>query len=240
MSVVSELDEFIGKNFPIEFKEALESHLQWGADTAWRDTMEPKGIGTPPSCVDAVRHELNVLRRNRRLLGNKALIGASEDLGTPKQYVHVGGGHYAAFAQLGSRIVGIEPSDYIGQLPPKSEHRIRLAANHVHLLQQLEFKFGNEPVNRLDPRGATFVIIQHGVPLSTLQRKDCLLGHMALIVPKSDLEGLVVSANIMGDGFRDRFIDPFDGVSVKDGVIQDNVKPTVRISRKKRDGGGNG
>lgn len=240
VSTVDEVAEFIGKNLPCEFKDTLESHLQWGADTSWRDIMEPKGIGSAPSCPEAIRHELTILRRNRRLQGNKALIGAAEDLGTPKSYIHVGGGHYAAFAQFGSIILAVEPSDFIGQLPPKSEHRIGLAANHGHFLQQLEFRFGNEPVNRLDPRGATFVIIQHGVKLSSLEKSDCMLSHMALIVPKWDLEGLVISANIMGDGFRDRFVDPFDEAIGKISVVKDTVNPVVRARRRKRNGGENG
>lgn len=240
MSTVDEVAEFIGKNLPVEFKDTLEGHLQWGADTSWRHIMEPKGIGSVPSCPEAIWHELTILRRNRRLQGNKALIGAAEDLGIPKSYIHVGGGHYAAFVQFGNIILAIEPSDFIGQLPPKSEHRIGLAANHGHYLQQLEFKFGNEPVNRLDSRGATFVIIQHGVRLNSLAKSDCLLSHMALIVPRSGLEGLVISANIMGDGFRDRFVDPFDDAIGKVGVVQDAVNPVVRARRKKREGGENG
>lgn len=239
MSTVDELAEFIGKNLPVEFKDTLENHLQWGADTSWRDIIEPKGIGSAPSCSEAIRHELTILRRNRRHQGNKALIGAAEDLEIPKSYIHVGGGHYAAFAQFGSIILAIEPSDYIGQLPPKSEHRVGLAGSHGNYLQQLEFKFDNEPVNRLDPRGATFVIIQHGVQLSSLEKSDCMLSHMALIVPKSDLEGLVISANIMGDGFRDRFIDPFDDAIGKVSIVEDSVNPVVRAKRKKR-GGDNG
>lgn len=236
MSVVDEVAEFIGNNLTIEFKEALEDHLKWGADTAWRNIMEPIGIGSAPTCPEAIQHELNILRRNRRMMGNKALIDAADGLGIPKSYIHVGGGHYASFAQFGSVILAMEPTDYIGQLPPKSEHRVGMAANHVHYLQQLEFKFGNEPVNRLDPRGATFVIIQHGVPLRSLEKRDCMLSHMALIVPKSDLEGLVISANIMGDRFQERFIDPFEDSIGKVGVVEDAVHPVVHVRRKKRGG----
>lgn len=240
MDFVDELAEFVGRNLPNEFVEAIESQLRWGADTAWREVMEPHGIGSPPKTHEAKSVELDRLRRNRRVMGHSALLSAAENCGIPNSYINVGGGHRAAFAQVGSIIVGMEPTDHIGQLPPKSDHRIKLASNHSHLLQQLEFQFGREPVNRLDPRGTTFVIIQHGVPLGSLDRSQCLLGHIALIVPTRDLLGLVISANIMGEGFRQRFIDPFDIGATGKGTLIDTVHPKVRTQRKKIRGGENG
>ena len=237
MDQVKEMEELIGRDLPEDFITSLENQLAWGADTAWREIMEPRGIGTPPESVDDMRIELEILRRNRRALGSKALLKTAQDAGIPRRYINVGGGHKAAFAQFGNIIVGTEPTDFIGQLPPISEHRIALASHHYHLLQQLEFQFSDSPVNRIDTRESIFVIIQHGVSLASLERHDCLLAHMALIVPTRDLKGLVVSANIMGEGFRKRFIDPIETAPVQ---VVDRVHPKIRTRRKKINGGDNG
>lgn len=236
MKSSNDVVELIGKNIPLSFIEALENHPKWSADTAWRDIMMPRGIGSAPTDTESKRIELDTLRRNRRALGNKAILAASAEVGAPRRYISVGGGHRAAFVQFGRVIVAIEPTDYIGQLPPVSEHRIDLASNHSDHLRQLEFRFTDEPVNRLDPRGATYLIIQHGVSLASLNKPDCMLGHMALIVPTSDLKGLVVSANIMGEGYRKRFIDPYEAAGATGSKLVDAVHPKVRSARKKKSG----
>jgi hypothetical protein len=107
-------------------------------------------------------------------------------------------------------------------------------------LRQLEFRFNEDPVNRIDPRGATYAILQHGCPLTTLNKLDCMLSHLSLIVPTKDLQGLVVSANIMGEGYRTRFIEPYDQNKVNGAKLVDAAFPKVRARRKRKNGGDHG
>lgn len=230
MSVRSRL----ARNITGEFKDTLESELRWGADMAWREVVDPKGIGSPPETEEEIKLELDALARGRRLQGCRALMRAAKLHDLPVEYRHVGGGHSVAFAQFGSVVLCTEAVRYVEQRPEPAEYKLDLAKGNQELLQ-LELPFEHVQ-NRLDPRGALFCIVQHLVPLSSIKRADCLLTGMTLVVPDRSFTFANVAENIIGEHYKRNILLHGD----QDDVVQpqeDKVvtKLRARIAKRRKD-----
>ena len=221
----------IAHNITGEFKETLESELRWGADMAWREVADPKGIGSPPVTQEEIKLELDALARGRRLQGCRALMRAAKLHGVPVEYRHVGGGHSVAFAQFGSVILCTEAVRYVEQRPETAEYKLDLARGNQELLQ-LELPFEHVQ-NRLDPRGVLFCIVQHLVPLTSMERADCLLSGLSLVVPDLSFTFSIVAENIIGEHYQRNILLHGE----QDDVVQpqeDKVVPKLRARSAKR------
>lgn len=233
------LEQLVAKNLPQEFVQGLEDELRWGAEKAWRDVMEPRGIGSPPVSLEEKQCELDRMARNRRLLGNSALLAVAKRNQVPFEYRHIGGGHYATFVQFGELVLGIEAVSFVSKLPAKAGFRCSLASGHHHALLQLELPLGDKKVNRLDPRDTTYCIVQHCVPLTTLAKIDCDLRSLALMIPNAELDERLLFADILGQGYWRRFVAPNEAESQTRRQV-DAVKTPLRARKKARRTSNNG
>jgi hypothetical protein len=221
----------VARNVPVEFISTLESELRWGADTAWREVMEPIGLNSPPSTVDDVSMELDLLARGRRIKGCEAMIRAARAHGIPAEYRMIGGGHKTALVQFGAVILCAEPVRFSEQKPGVAVYKIDLARGNQELLQlELPFPW---VTSRLDARGVTFGIVQHLVPLATLKREDCLICDIKLVVPNNDFSSTLVSESIIEDRYERAFsIAEACGETIR--PQEDNVRPALRGRAAKR------
>ncbi|MHA7870314.1 MAG: hypothetical protein ACX93U_22810 [Salipiger thiooxidans] len=224
----------VARNVPSAFISTLESELRWGADIAWRNVMDPKGLRSAPRSQEHLDVELDRLIRNRRFAGCDAMMNAAKVHGIPYEYRSIGGGHRTAFVQFGAVVLCAEPIRYSEQRPGAATYKIDLARGNQDLLQlELPFPWAS---NRIDVRGVTFGIIQHLVPLVSLARQDCLIRDVKLVVPDSTFSDVLVSESISGDRFERAFTiaDSCDEVARPQ---DDKARPTLRprATKKRKD-----
>lgn len=228
------LRDRVARNVPSAFISTLVSELRWGADVAWRNIMDPKGLSSAPRTEEHKAVELDRLIRSRRLSGCEAMISAAKVHGIPYEYRRIGGGHKTAFVQFGAVILCAEPIRFSEQRPGAAAYKIDLARGNQELLQlELPFPWVR---NRLDARGVTFGIIQHLVSLTSLERQECLIRDVKLVVPDNEFSSALISESIIDDHFKRAFTIS-DGCEEIARAQEDKARPVIRprATKKRKD-----
>ncbi|WP_422074056.1 hypothetical protein [Tranquillimonas rosea] len=220
--------ERLNMSFTAEFFEALQSELEWSSYDAWKNEFDPIGLVARPSVGSETELALSRMRRNRRMLGCEALKRTASLLGIPC-HVRRPGGHNVVIAELGEVLVVLEPADYIGQRPDRSNYKLEMALHGLGESRQPFLPFV-PPLCEIVMPGGMLVVIQHVVSLASDELLDHRLTDIRMIVPDKSLETALVDLSMLDGGFDKHF-----GAGVDEAATIVDAQPRLRSVARRRD-----
>jgi hypothetical protein len=194
----SEVLNVLQRDLHKPFLASLQDALRGEYSKAYEDVVRPPGgfaMARPNSEWDRV--DLQTVRKFRRSNGMRALMHSCNEHGAPIQIKTLAcNGQKIVVGQMGQLLILIEPIDNLSARPEHAAYRVDLAASHF-AIRQLEMDLGDGWRQRIDVRNTMLVIIQHGMRIGGLNRRDTALEIMRLVVPDASCGSWLLQANVL-------------------------------------------
>jgi hypothetical protein len=127
----------------------------------------------------------------------RALMHSCSEHGAPIQIKQLPcNGQKIVIGQMGQLLILTEPIDNLSARPEHAAYKANLAASHF-AIRQLEMDLGDGWRQRIDVRNTMLVIVQHGMRIGGLNRRDTALEIMRLVVPDVSFGSWLLQANVM-------------------------------------------